>query len=161
MNEIISKPNDELSQYAPRILTMQINTNKIKDVIGQGGKTIKKIVEETGVQIDIDDNGTIKIASPDSKSCERAREYIDELTTELKVGKSYIGVVKRILDFGAIVELKNGKDGLVHISELSQNRIKQVSDVLKQNDEVLVKCISIENDGKIRLSRKAALQKST
>lgn len=160
MDEVISEPSNELSEYAPRILTMQIDTNKIKDVIGQGGKTIKKIIEETGVQIDINDDGIVNIASPDGESCENAKKYIEDLTTDLEVGKSYLGVVKRTLDFGAIVELKNGKDGLVHISELAPERVKNVTDILKEKDEVLVKCISVERDGKIRLSRKAALDEN-
>lgn len=160
MDEVIKEPSKDLSQFAPRIISMQIDTNKIKDVIGQGGKTIKKIIEETGVQIDINDDGIVNIASPDGESCEKAKKMVEDLTTDLEVGKSYPGVVKRVLDFGAIVELKNGKDGLVHISELANERVKQVTDVLNEKDEVLVKCISIERDGKIRLSRKAALDEN-
>ncbi|MGH7885573.1 MAG: polyribonucleotide nucleotidyltransferase, partial [Thermodesulfobacteriota bacterium] len=160
MDEVISEPNKELSLFAPRILTMQIDTNKIKDVIGQGGKTIKKIIEVTGVQIDINDDGIVNIASPDNESCENAKKYIEDLITDLEVGKSYLGVVKRVLDFGAIIELKNGKDGLVHISELANERVKKVTDVLNEKDEVLVKCVSIERDGKVRLSRKAALDEN-
>ncbi len=160
MGEVIDAPSNELSEFAPRILTMQIDKNKIKDVIGQGGKTIKKIIEETGVQIDINDDGIINIASPDGESCENAKKYIEDLITDLEVGKSYLGVVKRILDFGAIVELKNGKDGLVHISELANERVKNVTDVVNEKDEVLVKCIMVERDGKVRLSRKAALDEN-
>ncbi len=160
MNEVITEPSVELSKFAPRIISMQIDTNKIKDVIGQGGKTIKRIIEDTGVQIDINDDGIVNIASVDGDSCDAAKKYIEDLTTDLEVGKSYLGVVKRTLDFGAIVELKNGKDGLVHISELANERVKQVTDVLNEKDEVLVKCLSIERDGKIRLSRKAALDEN-
>lgn len=160
MNEVIGEPHAQLSEYAPRILSMQISTDKIKDVIGQGGKTIKKIIEETGVQIDINDDGIVNIASVDGDSAEAAKKYIKDIITDLEVGKSYVGVVKRVLDFGAIVELKNGKDGLVHISELANERVKSVTDVLNEKDEVLVKCLSIERDGKIRLSRKAALDEN-
>lgn len=160
MDEVIAEPSSELSEFAPRILTMQVDTNKIKDVIGQGGKTIKKIIEETGVQIDINDDGVVNIASPDGESCEKAKKIVEDLTTDLEVGKSYVGVVKRVLDFGAIVELKNGKDGLVHISELAPERVKKVTDILNEKDEVLVKCVSVERDGKIRLSRKAALDEN-
>lgn len=160
MDEVIHEPSKELSRYAPRIITMQVDKEKIKDVIGQGGKTIKKIIEDTGVQIDINDDGVVNIASPDGESCEKARKIVEDLTTDLEVGRSYVGVVKRTLDFGAIVELKNGKDGLVHISELAPERVKKVTDILNEKDEVLVKCISIERDGKIRLSRKAALDEN-
>ncbi len=160
MNEILSAPRTDISQYAPRILTMQISQDKIKDVIGSGGKTIKKIVELTGVQIDIDDSGTVNIASPDREACDRAIKIIQSIVEEVEVGKIYRGTVKRILDFGAIVELGGGKDGLVHISELAPERVKSVSDILKEKDELLVKCIGKEPDGKIRLSRKQALEEN-
>ncbi|MGI9535013.1 MAG: polyribonucleotide nucleotidyltransferase [Thermodesulfobacteriota bacterium] len=157
MNAVISASRDDISEYAPKIMTMTLPQDKIKDVIGPGGKTIKKIVEITGVQIDINDDGTVNIASPDSESCQSAVNYINTLIEELEVGKVYLGKVKRILDFGAVVELLNGKDGLVHISELAPERVKSVSDILKEGEEILVKCISKERDGKVRLSRKEAL----
>lgn len=157
MNKIISQPKEEISKYAPMIVSMQLPTDKIKDVIGPGGKTIKKIIEQTGVQIDIDDNGKVNIAASDSESSDAAIKYIKELIQDIEVGKVYLGKVKRILEFGAIVEMKSGKDGLVHISELAPYRVKKVTDILAEGDEVLVKCIGKENDGKIRLSRKAAL----
>jgi polyribonucleotide nucleotidyltransferase len=160
MSEIISKPRADISSYAPRIITMQISQDKIKDVIGSGGKTIKKIVEITGVQIDIDDSGTVHIASPDREACDRAVKIIQGIVEEIEVGKIYRGTVKRILDFGAIVELGTGKDGLVHISELAPTRVNKVTDILKEKDEVLVKCIGKEHDGKIRLSRKQALNEN-
>ncbi|MGI9533376.1 MAG: polyribonucleotide nucleotidyltransferase [Thermodesulfobacteriota bacterium] len=157
MNAVISDSRDDISEYAPKIVTMTLPQDKIKDVIGPGGKTIKKIVETTGVQIDINDDGTVNIASPDSESCQNAVNFINTLIEELEVGKVYLGKVKRVLDFGAVVELLNGKDGLVHISELAPERVKTVTDILNEGDEVLVKCISKERDGKVRLSRKEAL----
>jgi len=139
---------------------MQVDQSKIKDVIGSGGKTIKKIVELTGVQIDIDDSGTVNIASPDRDACQQAIKIIEGIVEEMEVGKVYLGTVKRILDFGAIVELANGKDGLVHISELEPKRVEKVTDILNENDELLVKCIEKGHDGKIRLSRKQALDEN-
>lgn len=160
MSGILEAPREDISTYAPRILTMQISQDKIKDVIGSGGKTIKKIVEITGVQIDIDDSGRVNIASPDREACDKAVRIIQGIVEEIEVGKIYRGTVKRILDFGAIVELGYGKDGLVHISELAPTRVKNVTDILKEKDEVLVKCIGKEHDGKIRLSRKQALDEN-
>jgi len=160
MSGILDAPRPDISTYAPRILTMQISQDKIKDVIGSGGKTIKKIVEITGVQIDIDDSGRVNIASPDREACDKAVRIIQGIVEEIEVGKIYRGTVKRILDFGAIVELGYGKDGLVHISELAPTRVKNVTDILKEKDEVLVKCIGKEHDGKIRLSRKQALDEN-
>ena len=160
MNEVISKPRDEISPLAPRIFTMQIKTEKIRDVIGPGGKTIRKIIDATGASIDIDDSGLVKIASPDKRNCERAMAMIEEIVQEVELGKVYLGRVKKILDFGAIVEIFHGVDGLVHISEIAPTRIRQVSDYLREGDEILVKCIGIESDGKIRLSRKEALGES-
>jgi len=157
MREIIREPRAGISDFAPKILTIQIKPEKIKDVIGSGGRTIKKIIEETGVQIDIDEAGKVKIASPSKEACTRAAEMIEDLVQEIEVGKIYIGRVKRILDFGAIVELFPRTDGLVHISELAPTRVRSVSDIVKEGDEILVKCISIESDGRIRLSRKEAL----
>ena len=160
MDKILSTPREDISEYAPRIVTMQVEQNKIKDVIGSGGKTIKKIVEVTGVQIDIDDSGTVNIASPDRDACNKAIKIIEGIVEEMEVGKVYLGTVKRILDFGAIVELANGKDGLVHISELEPKRVEKVTDILQENDELLVKCIEKGHDGKIRLSRKQALDEN-
>jgi polyribonucleotide nucleotidyltransferase len=160
MDKILSTPREDISEYAPRIVTMQVDQSKIKDVIGSGGKTIKKIVELTGVQIDIDDSGTVNIASPDRDACDKAIKIIEGIVEEMEVGKVYLGTVKRILDFGAIVELANGKDGLVHISELEPKRVEKVTDILNENDELLVKCIEKGHDGKIRLSRKQALDEN-
>ena len=160
MDKILAAPREDISEFAPRIITMQVEQNKIKDVIGSGGKTIKKIVEDTGVQIDIDDSGTVNIASPDRDACDKAIKIIEGIVEEMEVGKVYLGTVKRILDFGAIVELANGKDGLVHISELEPKRVEKVTDVLQEKDELLVKCIETSRDGKIRLSRKQALDQN-
>lgn len=164
MNKIMGTPREDISKYAPRIISLQINQNKIKDVIGSGGKTIKKIVELTGAQIDIDDTGTVNIASPDSEACAKAQAIVEDIVSELEVGKVYLGRVKKVLDFGAIVELGSGlgggKDGLVHISELAPNRVNKVTDILNEGDEVLVKCIGKEHDGKVRLSRKQALDEN-
>lgn len=157
MNRIISQPRENISRYAPMIITMQVKPDKIKDVIGPGGKMIKKIIEETGADINIDDDGKVNIAAGDVESCEAAMRFINEITRDIEVGKIYLGKVKRILEFGAIVEMKNGKDGLVHISEMAPYRVKKVTDLLQEGDELLVKCIGKENDGKIRLSRKEAL----
>lgn len=157
MEGIINTPREDLSQYAPRILTMQVKPEKVKVVIGSGGKTIRKIVEDTGAQIDIQDDGLVKIFSPDYDACRKAQNYIKKIVEDIEAGKLYVGVVKRILDFGAIVEIGPGKDGLVHISELENRRVANVTDVLNEKDEVLVKCLAVERDGKVRLSRKAAL----
>ena len=157
MEGIINTPREDLSQYAPRILTMQLKPEKVKVVIGSGGKTIRKIVEDTGAQIDIQDDGLVKIFSPDYEACRKAQNYIKKIVEDIEAGKLYVGVVKRVLDFGAIVEIGPGKDGLVHISELENRRVANVTDVLNEKDEVLVKCLAVERDGKVRLSRKAAL----
>ena len=135
MDRILAAPREDISEFAPRIITMQVEQSKIKDVIGSGGKTIKKIVEDTGVQIDIDDSGTVNIASPDRDACEKAIKIIEGIVEEMEVGKVYLGTVKRILDFGAIVELANGKDGLVHISELEPRRVEKGTDVLNEKDD--------------------------
>jgi len=160
MNSAISKSREKISTYAPKIQTIMVPQDKIKDVIGPGGKVIKKIVEETGVQIDINDDGKVNIASPDAESCEKAINIINNIIKDLEVGEYYYGKVKRILDFGAIVELVGGKDGLVHISELAPERVKNVTDILTEGDDILVKCISKERDGKVRLSRKEALSEN-
>lgn len=157
MEGIINAPREDLSQYAPRILTVQVKPEKVKVVIGSGGKTIKKIVEDTGAQIDIQDDGLVKIFSPDYEACKKAQNYINRIVEDIEAGKMYVGVVKRVLDFGAIVEIGPGKDGLLHISELENRRVANVTDVVNEKDEVLVKCLAVERDGKVRLSRKAAL----
>jgi len=157
MAETITVTRPDLSSYAPRITTIYVKTDKIRDVIGTGGKNIRNITETTGVVVDIDDTGRINIASSDKAACDLAIKMIRDLTAEAEEGKLYAGVVKKIMDFGAFVEIFPGTDGLVHISELDTERVKNVSDVLNEGDKVLVKCIGIDKQGKIKLSRKEAL----
>ncbi len=158
MREAIEAPRSELSTYAPRITTIHVKPEKIKDVIGPGGKNIKGIILETGVKIDVEDTGRINIASSDEEACRKAIDIIKKLTQEAEVGKIYIGKVKKVVDFGAFVEIFPGTEGLVHISQLAPYRVKNVRDILKEGDEVPVKVIEIDRDGKIRLSRKEALR---
>ncbi|NMB28403.1 MAG: S1 RNA-binding domain-containing protein, partial [Tissierellia bacterium] len=145
--------------YAPRIFTMQVHPDKIRDIIGPGGKMINKIIDETGVKIDIDDDGKVFIAAEEAEGGEKAMELIHKVTKDVEVGEIYMGKVVRIVPFGAFVEILNGKEGLVHISNIAHERIKKVEDVLAVNDKVLVKVIDIDNQGRINLSRKAALPK--
>jgi polyribonucleotide nucleotidyltransferase len=157
MSEALSEPRVEMSPYAPRITTIYVKTDKIRDVIGSGGKNIRGITEATGVTIDIEDTGKINIASHDMAACQQAIKMIRDLTAEAEEGKLYMGTVKKVMDFGAFVEIFPGTDGLVHISELDNERVKNVGDVLREGDKVLVKCIGIDKQGKIKLSRKEAL----
>lgn len=157
MNEIIQQPKEELSPYAPRIVTLQIKTDRIKDVIGPGGKTIRKIIEDTGVSIDVNDTGLISIGSADAAMLKEAVKIIEGLTQDPEIGQIYTGKVKKIVDFGAFVEILPGRDGLVHISHIAPQRIEKVSDVLNEGDVISVKVMEIDSVGKIRLSRKEAL----
>ncbi|WP_261132904.1 polyribonucleotide nucleotidyltransferase [Bacillus sp. Marseille-Q3570] len=158
MLSTLAEPRTELSSYAPKILTMKIKSDKIRDVIGPSGKIINKIIEETGVKIDIEQDGTIFIASTDEAMNRKAKETIEDIVREVEVGEIYLGKVKRIEKFGAFVELFSGKDGLVHISELAMERIPKVEDVVKLGDEILVKVTEIDNQGRVNLSRKAVLK---
>ena len=158
MLQTIQQPRTELSQYAPKILTMTINPDKIRDVIGPSGKQINKIIEETGVKIDIEQDGTIFISSTVEENNRKAKQIIDDLVREVEVGKTYLGKVKRIEKFGAFVEIFAGKDGLVHISELAEERVGKVEDVLAIGDDVLVKVTEIDKQGRVNLSRKAVLK---
>ncbi|MGN1400399.1 MAG: polyribonucleotide nucleotidyltransferase [Bacillus sp. (in: firmicutes)] len=158
MLNTIDKPRSELSKYAPKIIMMTINPEKIRDVIGPSGKQINKIIEETGVKIDIEQDGTIFIASPDEENNRKAKQIIEDLVREVEVGKTYLGKVKRIEKFGAFVEIFSGKDGLVHISELAPERVNKVEDVLAIGDDVLVKVTEIDKQGRVNLSRKAVLK---
>ncbi|HEY4601602.1 MAG TPA: polyribonucleotide nucleotidyltransferase [Cerasibacillus sp.] len=158
MLETIQKPREELSPYAPKILTMEINPDKIRDVIGPSGKQINQIIDETGVKIDIEQNGEIFISSENSAMNEKAKKIIEDIVREVEVGEMYLGKVKRIEKFGAFVELFKGKDGLVHISELDVKRTNKVEDVVKLGDEIMVKVIEIDSHGRINLSRKAVLK---
>ncbi|MCO4850779.1 polyribonucleotide nucleotidyltransferase [Bacillus vallismortis] len=154
----LGESRKELSQYAPKILTMAINPDKIRDVIGPSGKQINKIIEETGVKIDIEQDGTIFISSTDESSNHKAKKIIEDLVREVEVGQLYLGKVKRIEKFGAFVEIFSGKDGLVHISELALERVGKVEDVVKIGDEILVKVTEIDKQGRVNLSRKAVLR---
>ena len=158
MLEAIPAVRPEMSKYAPRIITMMINPDKIRDVIGPGGKVIKKIVEDTGVKIDIEDDGRVMIMSNDAEASAKAVKIIEDLTREVEVGGVYLGKVVRITDFGAFVEVLPGKDGLVHISQLALERVKKVEDVVKVGDEIMVKCVEIDKQGRVNLSRKVLLQ---
>ncbi|MBM4295321.1 MAG: polyribonucleotide nucleotidyltransferase [Deltaproteobacteria bacterium] len=158
MDEVIAQPSPELKEHAPKIIVITINPDKIRDVIGPGGKMIKQITAQTGVKIDIDgDDGRIHISSPTQSAADEAIKIIRDLTAEAEVGAIYLGVVKKIMDFGAFVEIIPGTDGLIHISELEHHRVQSVTDVLREGDEVMVKVLEVDRQGKIRLSRKALL----
>lgn len=156
MTEAIAEPREDISPFAPRIITMHINPEKIRDVIGKGGSVIRSITEETGAKIDIEDDGTISIASADGEAAQAAIARIKALTAEAEIGETYLGTVSRIVDFGAFVEILPGLDGLLHISEISDRRVRDVRDELKEGQQILVKCIGKEGN-KIKLSRKAIL----
>ena len=157
MNEAISEPRTKISQYAPRFYTLQIPTDKIRDLIGPGGKMIRSIIDQTGVKIDVDDSGKVNVASSDETSAAKALQMIGDITATAEIGKTYLGKVSRLADFGAFVEILPGTDGLLHISEVAEHRIKDIRDELKEGDQVLVKVLSIEGN-RIRLSRKAILK---
>ena len=154
MNKVISQPRAEMSDYAPQMISMKIDPDKIRDVIGKGGATIRSITEETGASIDIDDDGNIKIASPDRDAADAARKSIELITAEVEVGTVYEGKVARLMDFGAFVNILPGKDGLVHISQICEERVEKVSDKLSEGDVVKVKVLEIDRQGRIRLSMK-------
>jgi polyribonucleotide nucleotidyltransferase len=151
------KSRAELSRYAPRVKMIRIKPDRIRDVIGPGGKVIRAIQETTGTKIDIEDTGQVTIFSPDSDALERAEAMVQELTQEAELDRIYLGKVKRITDFGAFVEIFPGTDGLIHISHLAEGRVEKVTDVVSEGDEVLAKCIDIDPSGRIRLSRREAL----
>ena len=158
MLSTIAQPRTSLSTYAPKIVSIKINPDKIRDVIGPGGKVINKIIDETSVKIDTEQDGTIYIASADEAMINRAKEMIESIVREAKVGEYYMSTVKRIEKFGAFCEIFPGKDGLLHISEIQEERTKEVEDVLKLGDEILVKCIEIDKQGRVNLSRKIVLK---
>ena len=153
---VLPEPRAELSRFAPRIETVQVKVDKIRDIIGPGGKVIRGIIEQTGAAINVDDSGRVQIASDDPDAIAKAKRIIEGLTYEPEVGAYYQGIVKRVVDFGAFVEILPGTDGLVHISELENKRVESVTDVLQEGDDVVVKVINIDDTGRIRLSRKAA-----
>jgi len=160
MQKAIEAPRKEVSEYAPRIVTLRIKPDKIREVIGPGGKVIRGIVEETGCKIDIEDDGTVRIASADAAALQKAINAIQGITAEPEIGKIYKGTVRKIVDFGAFVEIFPGTDGLVHISQLAKERVRRVEDVLHEGDEVMVKVLDVDRSGKIRLSVREALQES-
>ena len=153
MLKAIPEPRKELSKYAPKIISMKIDVDKIKDVIGSGGKTINKIISDTGVKIDIEEDGSVFIAATDSEAAEKAKSIIDAITMDLEVGNIYIGKVTRIMNFGAFVEIAPGKEGMIHISKLAKERVEKVEDVVSIGDEVKVKVIEIDNQGRVNLMR--------
>jgi polyribonucleotide nucleotidyltransferase len=157
MNATISEPRTAISPYAPRIYSMKIPTDKIRDVIGPGGKMIRSIIEQTGVKIDVEDSGQVNIASADEASAKKAIQIISDLTAVAEIGKTYLGKVVRLVEFGAFVEIFPGTDGLLHISEVAEHRIRDIHDELKEGDQVLVKVINVEGN-KVKLSRKAVLR---
>jgi polyribonucleotide nucleotidyltransferase len=157
MAKVISEPSPDLKEHAPKIIVLTINPDKIREVIGPGGKMVKSIVAATGIKIDIEDDGKIHISSSDQKAAAEAIRMINEITEEAEIGKVYHGIVKKIMDFGAFVEIIPGTDGLVHISELAHERVQTVTDVLKEGDELDVKVLDVDRQGKIRLSRRALL----
>ncbi len=158
MREALASPRQSISAHAPRIVTIRIPVDKIRDVIGPGGKMIRSIIERTGVKIDVEDDGRVNVASADETSAQKAISIIQELTATPELNKTYLGKIQRITDFGAFVEIMPGTDGLLHVSEIANHRVKDVRDELKEGEQILVKVINIDPTGKIRLSRKALLQ---
>jgi polyribonucleotide nucleotidyltransferase len=158
MTETLAAPRQSISAFAPRIVTIRIPVDKIRDVIGPGGKMIRSIIERTGVKIDVEDDGRVNVASADETSAQKAISIIQELTATPELNKTYLGKIQRITDFGAFVEIMPGTDGLLHVSEIANHRVKDVRDELKEGEQILVKVINIDPTGKIRLSRKALLQ---
>jgi polyribonucleotide nucleotidyltransferase len=157
MTAALSAPRSDISLFAPRIVTIRIPTEKIRDVIGPGGKMIRSIIEKTGVKIDVEDDGRVNVASSDGEASQRALQMIKELTATPELDASYLGRVERITDFGAFIEIMPGCDGLLHVSEIANYRVKDVRDELKEGEQIMVKVINIDPSGKVRLSRKALL----
>ncbi|HRA78038.1 MAG TPA: S1 RNA-binding domain-containing protein, partial [Burkholderiaceae bacterium] len=155
MQQAIGGAREELSDFAPRMYTMKINPERIRDVIGKGGATIRQITETTGTQIDIKDDGSITIAAVDSAAARRAQKIIEDLTAEVEIGRIYEGTVLKILDFGAIVQVMPGRDGLLHVSQIANERVNLVTDYLKEGQVVRVKVIEADDKGRLRLSMKA------
>ena len=160
MNETLAGARTNVSGHAPRIVTLKVKPDKIREIIGPGGKVIRGIIEATGVKMDVEDDGTVRIASVDEEAAKKAIEMVQRITAEAEIGKIYKGTVRKIVEFGAFVEIFPGTDGLVHISQLSAERVRKVTDVLKEGDEVMVKVLEIDRQGKIRLSRKEALEET-
>lgn len=158
MAECIDKPAEHLSPYAPKIITLTIPVDRIRDVIGSGGKIINKIISETGVKMDVEEDGHVYIATPDEEAAQRAKKWVEELTHEVQVGETYLGKVTRLMKFGIFVEILPGKEGMVHVSQLATRRVEKPEDVVHEGDEIMVKVTEIDDKGRINLSRKALLQ---
>lgn len=158
MAECIDKPVEHLSPYAPKIITLTIPVDRIRDVIGSGGKIINKIISETGVKMDVEEDGHVYIATPDEEAAQRAKKWVEELTHEVQVGETYLGKVTRLMKFGVFVEILPGKEGMVHVSQLATRRVEKPEDVVHEGDEIMVKVTEIDDKGRINLSRKALLQ---
>lgn len=158
MAECIDKPAEHLSPYAPKIITLAIPVDRIRDVIGSGGKIINKIISETGVKMDVEEDGHVYIATPDEEAAQRAKKWVEELTHEVQVGETYLGKVTRLMKFGVFVEILPGKEGMVHVSQLATRRVEKPEDVVHEGDEIMVKVTEIDDKGRINLSRKALLQ---
>jgi polyribonucleotide nucleotidyltransferase len=160
MNKAISQPRADVSPYAPIITTIKIRPEKVRTLIGPGGKTIREISNAADVRIEVDDEGKVVISAADQEALDATLERINHIIQEAEVGKLYMGKVRKIMDFGAFVEIFPGTDGLIHISQLDRSRVNKVTDILEEGDEVLVKVLGVDKDGKISLSRKAALGES-
>lgn len=158
MAECIDKPAEHLSPYAPKIITLTIPVDRIRDVIGSGGKIINKIISETGVKMDVEEDGHVYIATPDEEAAQRAKKWVEELTHEVQVGETYLGKVTRLMKFGVFVEILPGKEGMVHVSQMATRRVEKPEDVVHEGDEIMVKVTEIDDKGRINLSRKALLQ---
>lgn len=159
MQEAMGEAKAEISSFAPKLFTMKINPEKIRDVIGKGGATIRALTEETGTQINIEEDGTITIAATDGDKAEAAKKRIEEITAEVEIGKIYEGPIVKILDFGALVNLLPGKDGLLHISQIAHERVEKVTDYLKEGQVVKVKVLETDDKGRVKLSMKALLER--
>ncbi|STW71726.1 Polyribonucleotide nucleotidyltransferase [Klebsiella michiganensis] len=160
MEQAINAPRGDISEFAPRIHTIKISPDKIKDVIGKGGSVIRALTEETGTTIEIEDDGTVKIAATDGDKAQHAIRRIEEITAEIEVGRIYNGKVTRIVDFGAFVAIGGGKEGLVHISQIADKRVEKVTDYLQMGQEVPVKVLEVDRQGRVRLSIKEATEQT-
>ncbi|HKA53557.1 MAG TPA: polyribonucleotide nucleotidyltransferase, partial [Candidatus Binatia bacterium] len=158
MAQALAAPRPEVAENAPRIITLKVKPDKIREIIGPGGKMIRSIIEETGVKIDVEDDGTVYVSSQDGESMSRAVDRINRITAEAEVGKVYKGTVRKVVDFGAFVEILPGTDGLLHVSQIGPGRVRRVADVLREGDEVTVKVLEIDRQGKIRLSQREVQQ---
>jgi polyribonucleotide nucleotidyltransferase len=158
MHSILGVPRVETSAYAPRIVTLKVKKDKVREVIGPGGKTIRGIIEATGVTIDIEDDGTVLIASVNEMASQEAVQMVRDITKEAEIGQIYMGTVRKIMDFGAFVEIFPGTDGLLHISQISEKRVNKVSDEVQEGDQIVVKVLEVDRNGRIKLSHKEAIR---